>query len=159
MDRKNGGILRNEFLNTHMGRRALLKSTLLGGGAATAGALFGGLIPIAAYATEAPSKYEGPVVETASGKIRGVIQGGTHTFRGIPYAASTAGSNRFMPPRKPEPWSGVREVFQNGPTAPQLGGPANAVEKLMPACKSYSTFVTVIAERPRMANVEARHKL
>jgi len=30
-----------------------------------------------------------------------------------------------MPPRKPEPWTGVREAFQNGPTAPQLGGPPN----------------------------------
>src|SRR5208282_1114995 len=29
----------------------------------------------------------------------------------------------------------------------------SAVEKLMPACKSYSTSVTVISERPRMANV------
>ncbi len=64
-------------------------------------------------------------METTAGKVRGIIQGGTHIFRGIPYGASTAGTNRFMPPRKPEPWAGVREAFQNGPTAPQLGGPVN----------------------------------
>jgi len=125
MNRKSSCDPRNDFLNINVGRRALMKSTLLGGGAAAAGALFSGLIPAAALGVDPSSKYEGPIVETAAGKVRGVVQGGTHIFRGIPYGASTAGSNRFMPPRKPEPWTGVREVFQNGPTAPQLGGPPN----------------------------------
>src|SRR5580658_145020 len=107
-----------------LSRRSLLKSSLIGSGAAAAGVMLGG-VPMALLGVDAPPKYEGPVVETSSGKVRGVIQGGTHIFRGIPYGASTAGSNRFMPPRKPEPWTGVREAFQNGPTAPQQGGPPN----------------------------------
>src|SRR3984957_19269060 len=127
MRRNNSGNSWNDFLKINIGRRALMKSSLLGGGAAAAGALFGGLIPADALAVDPSSKYEGPIVETASGKVRGVIQSGTHTFRGIPYGASTAGSNRFMPPRKPEPWTGVREAFQNGPTAPQPAGPPNAL--------------------------------
>src|SRR5438309_2496682 len=117
----------DDLLNTNLGRRAFLKSSLAGGGAALAGSLFGGLIPNVAWGAGATSKYEPPIVETASGKLRGVIQQGVQTFRGVPYGASTAGSNRFMAPRKPEPWTGVRDAFQNGPTAPQLGGPPNTL--------------------------------
>ena len=113
------------MLNSRVGRRALLKSSLAGGGAALAGSLFGGLIPTWPGGRTRPRNIETPVVETSSGKLRGVIQQGVQTFRGMPYGASTAGSNRFMAPRKPDPWTGVHDAFQNGPTAPQLGGPPN----------------------------------
>jgi para-nitrobenzyl esterase len=60
-----------------------------------------------------------PVVDTASGKIRGAAVGGIKAFKGIPYGASTAGTNRFMPPHKPAPWGGVREAVDWAGHAPQ----------------------------------------
>ncbi len=58
-------------------------------------------------------------VETAYGRIRGVDAAGIKVFKGIPYGASTAGSNRFMPPVAPAKWTGVRDALAYGPSAPQ----------------------------------------
>jgi para-nitrobenzyl esterase len=57
--------------------------------------------------------------ETAFGKIRGVDSAGIKIFKGIPYGASTAGANRFMPPAEPADWSGVRDALTYGHSAPQ----------------------------------------
>lgn len=59
------------------------------------------------------------VVETASGKVRGSSRNGIFTFKGIPYAASTAGAARFLPPNKPTPWTGVRSSMTYGQVCPQ----------------------------------------
>ena len=48
------------------------------------------------------------VAQTQYGKVRGYLLRDIYTFCGIPYGASTAGENRFMPPREPEPWEGIR---------------------------------------------------
>jgi para-nitrobenzyl esterase len=62
------------------------------------------------------------VVETASGRVRGERFRGIEIFRGIPYGASTAGANRFLPPRAPLPWAGIRGCVDYGETAPQVPG-------------------------------------
>jgi para-nitrobenzyl esterase len=64
------------------------------------------------------------IVETTAGKVRGYTRNGIHIFKGIPYGASTAGKNRFMPPVKPDPWPGVRSSLHYGsvcPTPPRAG--------------------------------------
>ena len=60
-----------------------------------------------------------PIVETAAGRVSGLTSGGVHVFKGIPYGASTAGKNRFMPPARPEPWNGVRECTAYAGRSPQ----------------------------------------
>ncbi len=59
-------------------------------------------------------------VTTSNGKVRGIKTGGIWQFKGIPYGAATAGKNRFMPPKKPVPWTGVRDAFNHGPVSPQV---------------------------------------
>jgi para-nitrobenzyl esterase len=61
----------------------------------------------------------GPVVETTAGKVRGYSEQGILTFKGIAYAGSTAGPNRFMPPTKPQPWPGLRSSMYYGQVCPQ----------------------------------------
>ena len=98
-------------------RRTLLTSSLIGGVLARRTGL------AATIATSA----ESPVADTSAGKVSGMVNNGVSVFRGIPYGASTAGANRFMPPRKPEPWTGIRNAFENGHTAPQLMPAASAI--------------------------------
>ena len=59
-------------------------------------------------------------VRTGSGFVRGKeARPGVTAFLGIPYGGSTAGPNRFRPPMPVEPWSGVRDAFEFGPSCPQ----------------------------------------
>ncbi len=60
-----------------------------------------------------------PIVETASGKIRGAASAGILSFKGIPYGAPTSGENRFLPPQPAAPWSGTREALAYHGKAPQ----------------------------------------
>jgi para-nitrobenzyl esterase len=69
------------------------------------------------------------IVTTTSGKIRGAMQDRVHAFKGIPYGASTEGAGRFLPPAKPQPWTGVHDVLEYGPASPQI--PSNLVPESM----------------------------
>jgi para-nitrobenzyl esterase len=57
--------------------------------------------------------------EISTGRIVGVSQADVKQFKGIPYGAPTGGKNRYLPPKKPQAWTGVRECFSYGQISPQ----------------------------------------
>lgn len=81
-----------------------------------------GLFLDTGFAAGQSSRTPGATVQTASGRLRGYVENTVHVFKGIPYGASTAGAGRFMPPQKPQAWTGVRDAFEFGARAPQILG-------------------------------------
>ena len=102
-------------------RRSFLSATAQVVGATSAGLI----IPSAPTISFAGAVNGTPTqpVTIRTGKIRGLKIGGLQIFKGIPYGAPTGGANRFMPPKPPEPWSGVRDAFEFGHYAPQSNRP------------------------------------
>ncbi len=68
------------------------------------------------------SEVQAVIAETANGKLRGARVEGVATFRGIPYGGPTEGAARFLPPARPEPWTGVRDCTVIGPRCVQGPG-------------------------------------
>jgi len=58
------------------------------------------------------------VVETAAGRIRGFTRNGVFVFKGVPYGDTTAGENRFLPPKPVQPWTDIRPTVAWGPVSP-----------------------------------------
>jgi len=94
------------------------RRSFIGLGSIAAGALMSGEFARSLAVDSKP--VPGPTVSTASGKIRGAVQDQVTFFKGVPYAASTAGDNRFQPPKKREAWTGVRDCLELGSRSPQL---------------------------------------
>lgn len=61
-----------------------------------------------------------PVVDTESGQVQGVEQGGIDAFLGVRYAAPPVGELRFKPPGKPERANGVADATGYGAPCMQL---------------------------------------
>ncbi len=90
-----------------MNRRTFLKQTSLLA------------VPATVVLARGQSTQNSVVADTAFGKVRGEEVQGIKIFKGVPYGATTAGQNRFMPPMDPAPWTGIRDALHYGPSTPQ----------------------------------------
>src|SRR5450432_1788963 len=122
-----------------LARRALLKGAAalacgaIGPGAASQAEGAGAHYPGERNPTPLVARDGEVVVAIRAGRVAGFIRNGIYTFKGIPYAENSTGSNRFMPPVKPKSWEGISSCRQYGYVAPQgpRGGWANDEEAFM----------------------------
>jgi para-nitrobenzyl esterase len=106
----------NKKWASSLDRRTLLQRSLVGGGALMAGSLLGSRFISAAFASDSA-----PMVETNVGKIRGAAIDGVQTFKGVPYGASTSGTNRFLPPTAPKPSTDLHDAIECSLPSTQRG--------------------------------------
>ena len=111
-------------------RRTWLKSTAVAGvsaaGLAAAGELHASPAtsgdaatqPAVQARTTSVATPDRAIVATTAGKIRGFTRDGVFVFKGVPYADTTAGANRFLPPQPVKPWTDVRPTIAWGPVSP-----------------------------------------
>jgi para-nitrobenzyl esterase len=59
------------------------------------------------------------IATTQYGKVRGFVDGGVFTFKGIPYGQNTGGENRWLPAKPPKPWKDEYPALIYGGNCPQ----------------------------------------
>ncbi|HTX16567.1 MAG TPA: carboxylesterase family protein, partial [Candidatus Baltobacteraceae bacterium] len=59
------------------------------------------------------------IAKTQYGKVRGYIDDGVLTFKGVPYGANTGGENRWLPAKPPKSWDGEYPALIYGANCPQ----------------------------------------
>ena len=59
------------------------------------------------------------IANTQYGKVRGFLDGGVFTFKGVPYGQTTGGENRWLPAKPPAPWTDEYPALVYGANCPQ----------------------------------------
>jgi len=68
------------------------------------------------------------ITRTQYGPVRGYVDDGVYTFKGIPYGDTTAGANRWLPAKPPKPWTDELHTLAYGANCPQTLHNFRAVE-------------------------------
>ena len=119
---------RSHLLN----RRDLLRVSVAGAAGAVTGAQSVALDIPEAGADLKPGNCSTPrsaIAKTQYGKVRGFLDGGVFTFKGIPYGQNTAGENRWLPAKPPVPWDDEYPALIYGANCPQRLHDWTAIEQ------------------------------
>src|SRR5579859_7667136 len=69
------------------------------------------------------------IAKTQYGKVRGFLDGGVFTFKGVPYGQNTGGENRWLPAKPPKPWKDEYPALVYGANCPQRLHDYTAIEQ------------------------------
>jgi para-nitrobenzyl esterase len=69
------------------------------------------------------------IAQTQYGKVRGFLDDGVFTFKGVPYGATTGGENRWLPAKPLKPWEGEHPALIYGGNCPQTLHNYGAIEE------------------------------
>src|SRR5271157_703336 len=112
-------------------RQTLLLPAAAGLGAALAHTAKGS-DSIKTAAHQAPGNCSTPkaaVAKTQYGNVRGYVDAGVFTFKGIPYGQDTSGENRWLPAKAPKTWDGEYPALIYGANCPQRLHDYTAIEQ------------------------------
>lgn len=147
-------VLPSDPAPTALARRGFLGRTA---GAAVGAALLGAVETAPASAASesaagARSVADRPV-RTESGLVTGTPAAldGVTVYKGIPYAASTAGKNRWRAPQPAPSWKGIRKADTWGAACPQpvMGIDADKVPELSEDCLNLNIWTGKASSRER----------
>jgi para-nitrobenzyl esterase len=102
-------------------RQALLLSATAGMGAVLAGPAHA-LDSTKTAVHQEPGNCTTPrsaVANTQYGRVRGFLDGGVFTFKGVPYGQDTSGAGRWLPAQPPKPWDDEYPALIYGANCPQ----------------------------------------
>jgi para-nitrobenzyl esterase len=83
----------------------------------------------ARHSTGTISTPRSAIAKTQYGKVRGYLDDGVFTFKGVPYGQTTAGENRWLPAKAPTPWKDELPTLTYGANCPQNLHPWTATEQ------------------------------
>lgn len=89
------------------------------------------------------------VINTTGGPVRGVFDAaaGVYYWKGVPYAASTGGANRFRSPQPVVPWTSVRDATKWGPGCYQYKVNPDAPAQQSEDCLLVNVFTPATSNR------------